>query len=154
MTMPDNLPWLVGLLAFFLSTPTVVSAWAAKHFPGWTGAAARWWQARKLRVAAEDRLGRTEARLAALEADYEKQAAGYRQQIAVLQLQIDAQGRQLLAQAAEIGQLRDGQTKLEDDLTQANRRLWAAIGYIRKLGDALARHADVPEPPQELRDIL
>lgn len=154
MTMPDNLPWLVGLLAFFLSTPTVVSAWAAKHFPGWTGAAARWWQARKLRVAAEDRAERTAARLAALEADYSELRDAQTLQIGVLQSQIDDQGRQLESQAGEIGRLRSTIAKLDADLTSVTRRFWIAVGYVRLLADSLRQHAEVPAAPDELKDVL
>ena len=136
MTMPDNLPWLVGVLLFLLTTPTLISKWAADHLPGWTGATARWWRARKLRVAAEDRAERTEAILRALQVDYE-----------AMQVELDEMVK-------EMAGLRSTVTKLDADLTQANRRLWASIGYIRKLADSLRQHAEVPEPPELLRDIL
>ncbi|WP_440712094.1 hypothetical protein [Gordonia sp. FQ] len=46
---------------------------------------------------------------------------------------------------------------LKKSLTIANQRMWASIGYNRVLRDSHrkhAPHADLPEVPEQLRDLI
>ncbi|BBZ65837.1 hypothetical protein MINS_12660 [Mycolicibacterium insubricum] len=152
--IPPEIPWLIWLLLFVFFGPIALGSKVAARWPGVLGAYGRWRQARRLRAADADRADRNAARLAALEIDMREMQTTHVRQLDVMQAQLDAQAAQLEAQAATIAQLRVAQAATDATLTEVSQKFWDAIGYIRRLADALAHHAEVPEPPARLKELL
>ena len=128
---------MIWLLVFLLIGPPAFGSKVMARVPGVWGTFARWWQERKLQAIAHDRVERTELRLLALQRDY------------------TAMQRQLDDTVHQVGVLRRQYDQLSDELTHEKNRYWSAVGYIRKLLDALSTHSDtIPEPPELLRDVF
>ncbi len=152
--LPYDLPWLVWLLLFVLFGPWALSSKLAAKIPGILGMFGRWRQEQRMRAADSDRADRTAIRLKALEDDLQEMQTSHVKQLDVMQEQLDAQSTQLEAQAEIIAKLRVDQAATDRNLSEVTSKFWAAVGYIRRLADALSRHAEVPPPPESLRDIL
>lgn len=152
--IPPEVPWLIWLLLFVFFGPIALGSKVAARWPGVLGAYGRWRQARRLRAADADRADRNAARLAALEINFKEMQAAHVDQLGVMQDQIDAQAKQLKAQAETIAELRAAQSATDATLTEVTRKFWDAIGHIRRLTDALRQHADIPDAPASLREIL
>lgn len=122
---PAGVHWLVWLIVVLLFGPPALGSKAAARIPGVLGVAGRWWQKRKREQVDLDELGRLRRQVEALRKDWDEQ-------VPTMQRRIDA---------------------LEDQLTTATRKLWAALDHIRVLTGLLRRHApgvSIPDPPDEL----
>lgn len=118
--------WLI--LFLFFGPPALLSKGAAK-LPSFLGAAARWWQAREPR---SESYRISQAEIVRIRTDYQRILEDY----------------QSMAKRMDT---------VEEELTKEKRRSWAAVGYIRQLIDFVRRHApeaDIPDPPELLRDIV
>lgn len=128
-TPPPGIPPLVWLVVFLLIGPPALMSKAGAKLPGILGAAGRWWQNRT------------------------PTATSYRVSQEELKRVVDNYARL----RADYDEILAWKTTMETQLTTANRRFWAAVAYIRRLIDALGRHApdaEMPPPPEMLRDIV
>ncbi|MFT4296613.1 MAG: hypothetical protein QM582_14490 [Micropruina sp.] len=147
---PFGMPWVLWMLLAFVGGPAGVAgilSEAAAALPGVFGAAARWRQRRRVeRLEAltnppsaqidDAEIARLARRYDQLAADAERDRADHR---------------------AEMDEVRAEVAALRDSLTVANSRLWAAIGYVRVLVDAIRRidpDHPIPDPPDKLRDLI
>lgn len=127
---------VVALIIVLLVGPPALLSKSAAHLPGVLGATGRWWQRREPATASY-RISQTE--IERISEAYDRVVEDY---------------KGLVAHNAEQDARMDA---LEKDLTEEKRRFWEAIGYIRRLIDALRRHdpdAEIPAIPEMLRDIL
>lgn len=126
---PTGVHPIVWLIVFLLvGPPALLSTWAGR-LPGVLGAASRWWRRREPSVAAYHV---SQAEIERLVLDYQRIRDDY-------------------------DSLAGRMDRLEEELTQEKTRSWAAIGYIRRLIDSHRQHApdaDIPQPPESLRDIF
>ncbi|WP_159067563.1 hypothetical protein [Gordonia iterans] len=149
-TPPAGVPWPVWLLLMLVGGPAGLSLLFTKTaaaLPGALGAAGRWWQTRKTRKLLEmtdpPSARIDDAEIARLTRRYEGLAA-------------DAE-RDREQHRAQIAEVRAEVAELKASLTLANQRMWAAIGYIRVLVDAIRRidpDHPIPDPPERLRDLI
>ena len=129
---PAGVHPLVWLAIFLLvGPPALLSTWAGKR-PGVLGAPSRWWRNRQRDGADSPAWQVSQAEKKRLMADYARIAEDYDALVA----RVD---------------------RMDEALTQEKTRSWAAYGYIRRLIDSRRRHApdaDIPQPPESLRDIF
>lgn len=130
---------MVWLIVFLLVGPPALLSKGAARLPSFLGAAARWWHSREPREHASGSYRVSQSEIARITADYERLNRAY---------------GDLVAHNVEQDKRMDN---LEAELTEEKRRFWSAIGYIRQLIDSLHRHApeaDIPDPPEMLRNIV
>ena len=129
---PNGMHPLVWLVIFLLvGPPALLSAWASK-IPGVLGATSRRWRNRQRGGADSPAWLVSQAEKKRLMDDYARIAEDY-----------DALVERL--------------DRMEDELTEEKNKSWAAFGYIRRLIDSHRRHApdaDIPQPPESLRNIF
>lgn len=158
---PLGIPPLIWLLIFLIGGPSTIALGLTKtaaKLPGIFGAMGRWWQGRdpqsmaaRVDDAEIERLYRRYKQLAD-DAEHDRQMAErdrdeYRKGIQELKRLHD---QEILQMNAKID-------SIKDSLTKSNKRMWAAIGYIRILVDAIRRidpDHQIPNPPDELIDII
>lgn len=133
---PAGVHPVIWLILFLLVGPPALLSKTAAGLPGLLGTAGRWWQSREP-ATASFRVSQSE--IDRLQKDYDRLRGDY---------------DRLVEHNGEQDGRMDG---IERELTDAKTRYWAAIGYIRRLIDALRRHdpdAEIPSPPPELTDII
>ena len=149
-TPPAGVPWPVWMVVMLVGGPagaTLLFTQAAARLPGVFGALGRWWQKRRQEKQAEmmqpEAARVDDAEIARLSLRYRQLAADVEE---------DRQRH-----SAEIAEVRELVAELKESLTLSNQRMWAAIGYIRILVDAIRRldplHP-IPDPPEKLRDLI
>lgn len=132
---PAGVHPVIWLILFLLIGPPALLSKTASGLPGLLGAAGRWWQSKEPATASY-RVSQSE--IHRIQGDYDRLSASY---------------KGLVEHNVEQDTRMDG---LERELTEAKTRYWAAIGYIRRLIDALRRNdpdGEIPIPPPELSDI-
>ncbi|MFT4087410.1 MAG: hypothetical protein QM658_09695 [Gordonia sp. (in: high G+C Gram-positive bacteria)] len=140
---PLGIPPLLWVLIFLIGGPGTLGLLLTKtaaRIPGWFGAAGRWWQSREPLPASaridDAEIARLARRYDELAQDAERDRVNHREEMASVRAEV---------------------AELKGSLTLSNQRMWAAIGYVRQLVDAIRRldpEHPIPEPPDRLRDII